>query len=89
MSKKNSVARQAGHLFAYLQHATDKTIEWGFRSMRKAAQSPARSVVKKKGVLGKVGRAGRGILSFVGNAGEAYYERYEELKKSKDVSTGE
>ncbi len=83
MTSKTPFSRQIGHLFAYVQHGMDKTIVWGLRSMKKASTtSPSRGKhPPKKSALGRLGRAGRAALSFVGNAGEAYYERYDDLKR--------
>ena len=83
MTRKTPFSRQIGHLFAYVQHGMDKTIVWGLRSMKKASTtSPSRGKnPPKKGVLSRMGRMSRGALSFISNAGEAYYERYDELKR--------
>ncbi len=78
--KKQPLAQSLGHLLALGSHTVDRVIGFGFTSMRRASESrqPPRPA---KGVLGKTARMGRGILKFLGSAGEAYYEKYDELKK--------
>lgn len=80
MTKKNSLARSVGQILAFGSHTVDRVIGWGFKSMRKASESKA-PATPPKSVLGKAAQAGKGLLSFLGTAGEAYYERYDELKK--------
>ncbi|PIR48797.1 hypothetical protein COU80_03850 [Candidatus Peregrinibacteria bacterium CG10_big_fil_rev_8_21_14_0_10_55_24] len=75
-----------GHGFAHLQDACDRALDWGFKRITQSAESTAlkseksakRSVATAKG-------AARGALRFVGWLGNAYYDRYHELKKRRSA----
>jgi len=78
----DSVARLLGNAYAHLQHGIDRGIEWGFSKMQEqAADAPRAKKQKPKGTLGNVFAFGKGFVGVIGEAGEAYYRTYEELKK--------
>ncbi len=75
----NSIARLIGNSYAQVQHGIDRAIEWGFSKM----EEQAKAAPKKKKKVSGVERAGRGVLGFLGAAGEAYFRTYSNLKKKK------
>ena len=80
MAKKDaSWARVLGLGLAHLQHATDKALSWGFRQLRSAGKKAEKKEMNK--YLRAAKRLGKGVLSFLGSAGETYYEKYEDLKR--------
>ena len=70
------MAETIGKGYAYIQHGIDRVIGWGFKKMRDV-ESP------EEKPSGKIVHAGKKIVSFVGKAGDAYYETYDKLKNKK------
>lgn len=79
-----SLPTMLGAGYAHVQHLMDKAIAWGFRKMEeaKADEKPAAKPMHK------AEKIGRGILSFFGAAGDAYYKTYEDLKTKDRTSPG-
>lgn len=73
-------AKTLGSGLAHIQHATDKVVVYGLKSMKKAGAQPKKDQTKNKYVK-KVKTAGRTTLSFLGTLGDSFYNEYEELKK--------
>lgn len=85
MVKKNEDKKPNGDLagmlgagYAHIQHVMDKAIAWGFDRME---ETKAAKPIKDDTPLGKAEKLGRGVLSFFGAAGKAYFKTYEDLKK--------
>lgn len=79
---KNSAAswaRVVGNSFAHLQHSVDKVTEWGFKKMKEAAKTK-KSAPKDENVAMK---GARGVVGFLGEAGDAFYRKYEDLKRKE------
>lgn len=74
-----SWAKAVGNTLAQVQHGMDKAIDWGFAQMREQSKQkpPSKGAAKEDSVT----RTGKGILRFFGEAGNAYYRHYDELKK--------
>jgi acetyl-CoA acetyltransferase len=87
MRKISPWASLLGHSYAHIQHGMDRVIAWGFQSMRKATEQSGKAATKtKKATASRLDTAkqtGISILRFIGQTGEAYFEKYEELKKNK------
>lgn len=77
----NSVARLLGNAYAHVQDGIDRAIEWGFKTMEQQAKSEVKK--KTKGVAGNVKAFARGFFSVLGEAGNAYFRTYGELKKKR------
>lgn len=75
-----SVARLIGNSYAHVQHGIDRAIEWGFETMQKQAEVREKAPPKNT-AAGKVATVGKGVLGFLGAAGEAYFRTYSDLKK--------
>lgn len=73
-------AKTLGAGLAQLQHATDKVIVYGLKSLQKVSAEPKKDTTKNK-YLKKAKTAGRTTLSFFGTLGDSFYNEYEELKK--------
>lgn len=85
MAKKpqsSGLADGLGSAFAYLQHGMDRVIGWGFARMRDVKIDQQQR--EKRGVLGRLLRMGKGSVKFLGDAGDAYYRKYEDLKRRAD-----
>jgi hypothetical protein len=65
-----------GTAFAHLQHAFDSVVVWGFRKMRSSGEVQTRK-------SHRLMRIARGTLGILGRTGDAYYRKYEELKRAK------
>ena len=79
-----SMAETLGKGYAHVQHLIDKAIGWGFKEMRKAAATKPTKAEKKSGsTAGKISRAARSTFKFFGEAGDAYFQTYEDLKRKK------
>lgn len=74
-----SVASTVGKGFAHVQHLTDKVIGWGLKKMKETGESEP--IGDNTKAAGKAEKAVRGTLKFFGTLGDAYYTKYEELKK--------
>lgn len=73
-------ARTLGSGLAHIQHGLDKGAEWGFEKLKQAGSAPKKDKTKNK-YLKQAKKVGKGTLGFLGQMGENYYKRYEELKK--------
>jgi hypothetical protein len=58
------------------QHAFDSVVVWGFRKMRSSGEVQTRK-------SHRLMRIARGTLGILGRTGDAYYRKYEELKRAK------
>jgi len=72
-----------GHGLAHLQHKIDKLIDLGFKRVGESAQSSVLNEKNDRKPLNAVKGLTKSGLSFIGTLGQAYYERYEELKAKK------
>lgn len=72
------MAEALGAGWAHVQHGMDRLIGWGFERMRQAG-----TATPQKQNRSRAARVGRGILRFVGRAGDAYYRTYDALKQKK------
>jgi len=71
-----------GQSFAILQHGLDRVVDWGFSKMKETGDMPDTEVKKiDNPYLRRAAAFGKSTLKFLGNAGDAYYRTYEELKK--------
>ena len=66
-----------GTMAAHLQHGVDLAAEWVLKAVREKGESPAPKEA------GRVARAGRGFLKILGQFGDSYYGKYEELKRKR------
>lgn len=81
-----SVARLIGNSYAHVQDGIDRLTEWGFDQMRKQAEEDKKNRSgqrKQKPVVRKMSMIGKGVLGFLGAAGDAYFRTYSELKKKR------
>ncbi len=85
MKQSGTFARMIGSGFAHLQHAIDGMADAGFRALKKAGTQQKDSPRKPEGAawLRTAKDAGRGTLRFLGEAGESYYQKYDDLKAKK------
>ncbi|MBT4119950.1 MAG: hypothetical protein HOG89_00575 [Candidatus Peribacter sp.] len=75
-------AKTLGSGLAQVQHATDKLVVFGFKSLKKAGKTPNKDKTKNK-YIKSAKTAGRTTLSFLGTLGDSFYNEYEELKKQE------
>lgn len=85
MKKKkqgNFWADSIGHCLAHLQNGVDDVCEWGFEKMRATGEVPTPKMTKNENrYLYGAKKLGKGTLSFLGNIGDSFYDKYGELKK--------
>ncbi len=82
MSEEASWGRRLGSGLAHVQHAVDNIFLWGFRKVRDlGAAKDSPRLARDHPALRRAARVGKGLLSFLGEAGDAYYRKYAELKK--------
>ena len=74
-----SLPQLLGTGYAHVQHLMDKAIAWGFKRMEETKLTEEAAAKP----MHKAEKIGRGILSFFGSAGNAYYDTYEKLKKEE------
>lgn len=73
-----------GHGYAHVQHGMDLVIEWGFKKIKETEkQQKADTIEQKPTYTGRVKTAARGVFGFIGTAGQSYFAKYEELKRSR------
>jgi len=72
-----------GFSLAHLQNTVDEVADWGFHKMHEAGAKPVKRKKSEKKAVTNAKRAGRSVLRFLGTAGEAYFDKYEELKRRK------
>ncbi|MFH1724783.1 MAG: hypothetical protein ABII00_09195 [Elusimicrobiota bacterium] len=84
MKNDPSLARLMGSGLAHVQHAVDSAFFWGFRKLRSAGRGKeSRKAAKRHPALSKAKKAGKGVLAFIGELGDSYYEKYGRLKSRK------
>ncbi|KKW40636.1 hypothetical protein A2454_03955 [Candidatus Peribacteria bacterium RIFOXYC2_FULL_55_14] len=85
----NFWAESLGHSLACLQDGIDDVCRWGFKKMRSASEKklPKQHKEANKYVYG-LKKLGKGALGFLGNAGDAFYDKYAELKKEEEKGAG-
>jgi hypothetical protein len=83
---KRTLASHIGCGLAHVQHTIDRSIEWGFHNIRKAGE---RKIKKKKNeskyVFG-LKKGSQKTLAFLGTLGDAFYEKYDDLKTRETQS---
>lgn len=73
-------ARTLGAGLANIQHGVDTLAEWGFKQLKSAGESPKKDRTKNR-YLRCVKHISKGAVGFLGQLGDNYYEKYEELKR--------
>ncbi|MDA1209233.1 MAG: hypothetical protein O2904_04360 [bacterium] len=77
---KQTLASHIGCGLAHVQHTIDKSIEWGFHSLRKAGESKLKKQKNENKYLFGLKKGGKHTLAFLGTLGDAFYEKYDDLK---------
>ncbi len=85
MEKHKAVAKVLGNGYAYIQHGTDKVIEWGFAKMKESEHRKKDSKEFKNKYARVAATAAKGTLGFLGVLGQSYYDKYRELKNTESV----
>ena len=83
VSRPQSCSTILGYGLAHVQNTIDTVCDWGFQKMREAGNQPVAKKKSEKKVVATAKRGVKSTLRFLGSAGEAYYDRYEELKARK------
>ena len=83
--KPQNAAQLIGHVLAHVQDSIDVVADAGFRMIRTIGSAPEKKQEKEAGkpYVQKAKRLGKGALRFLGTVGDAYYRKYEELKKKE------
>lgn len=84
MPKKDdpTLASLVGKSAAIVQHGLDKVIEWGFAKIKETSDTSEKRISKIKNKhLSRAAKIGRVSLRFLGEAGQAFYRTYDELKR--------
>jgi hypothetical protein len=81
MKKKTSPAEGLGYAYAHLQHGIDRVITWGFAKMKTIGTGKEKPNPNEKPWQKKTKHGGKKVLEFLGSFGEAYMDKYEELKQ--------
>ena len=86
MGKKsgNFWANSVGHGLAHIQDGIDDVCGWGVKKMRSAGNEkmPKKQKNENKYLYGAK-KVGMGTLGFLGNVGDAFYDKYADLKKEE------
>lgn len=73
-------ARTLGAGMANIQHGVDTLAEWGFKQLKTAGEPPKKDRTKNR-YLRSAKRITKGTIGFLGQLGDNYYKKYEELKR--------
>jgi len=73
-------AKLLGASYAHFQHGVDQLIEWGFKKLKQSSIKKDNEPAPQTRT-GKALRAGKSIMGFIGDTGDAYYKTYEKLKQ--------
>tara|TARA_Y100000310_G_scaffold319297_1_gene374422 strand:- start:299 stop:562 length:264 start_codon:yes stop_codon:yes gene_type:complete len=78
-------SKDVGHGLAHLQDGIDKTLGWTFEKIRSVGDSkmPRKKKNDNKYVY-DAKKTGKKMLSFLGGVGDAFYDKYGELKKDEE-----
>jgi hypothetical protein len=82
----STAAENLGHLFAHVQDGVDFFVEMGFKGL-KALGKDTKEPVKEDDshpALQTAKKAGKGAVRFLGEAGDAFYTKYQQLKSERD-----
>ena len=80
---QNKWAEGVGHVFAHVQDGIDFFTEMGFRALKSAGKQPPSCKKDENQYLCAAKKTGFSVLSFLGEAGDAFYARYEQLKAER------
>jgi hypothetical protein len=81
-----SAAQNLGYLFAHIQDGVDFVAEMGFKALKKvgsAAPEKEGNEDTSHPAVQTAKKAGLGVLKFLGEAGDAFYTKYEEIKRER------
>lgn len=74
-------AKTIGSACAHLQHGLDKSAEWGFGKLKEAGGASKKNDTTKNKYLRETKKFAKGTIGFLGQLGDGYYKKYEELKR--------
>lgn len=81
--KDNGVASSIGRGLAHVQSTVDDVLSWGFRGLKKAA-SKGKTPIKDDGTIkSKLKRGLKKCAGFLGEVGDSFYKKYEDIKAEK------
>ncbi len=80
------LAKQLGYGFAHVQNGLDNLGKWAFHAMKDLGDQPDTKQKKNdtnNPYIKTAKEAAKGTISFFGNLGESYLEKYEDLKRKE------
>ncbi|MFC1615703.1 hypothetical protein ACFL21_01055 [Patescibacteria group bacterium] len=81
--KKNGVATSVGKGLAHVQSVFDDVLSWSFRGLKKVAQK-GKDPVKDDGTIkAKLKKGFKKSAGFLGEIGDSFYRKYEDIKADK------
>ncbi len=80
-SKK--VAEAIGHTLAHVQDGVDFFLDWGFKALKKVGREKCVPQKDENQYLRTTKKVSRNVLTFLGEAGDSFYKKYQELKAKK------
>lgn len=82
-NKKNSAAEKTGSALAHIQSFVDDIFQAGFKGLKNISAEKPKKAPSDHSTSEKVFDGLRKTAGFLGQAGEAYYQKYEELKAKR------
>ena len=80
---EKKLAQAIGHTLAHVQDGVDFFIDWGFRAIKKVGKEPIAPQKNENKYLHTTKKIGKSVLTFLGEAGDSFYSKYQELKRKK------
>ena len=80
-SKK--VAEAIGHTLAHVQDGADFFIDWGFKALKNIGKEKTAPRQDENRYLRATKKVRKSILLFLGETGDSFYQKYQELKAKK------
>ena len=77
------LAAAIGHTLAHVQDGVDFFIDWGFKALKKVGKETCVPQKDENQYLRTTKKVSRTILTFLGETGDSFYKRYQELKAKK------
>jgi hypothetical protein len=80
-SEEIKLSEVVGSMFAVVQHGIDLAVAGSLKSLKKAAESPAKTTRFTNKAVKSVAGFTRGFIGFLAQTGDSYMQTYEDLKK--------
>lgn len=80
---EKKVAQAIGHTLAHVQDGVDFFIDLGFKAIKKVGKEKCTPQKDESKYLQTTKKVGKTVLMFLGEAGDSFYQKYQDLKSDR------